>query len=1106
MKTKIKNHVLIAFVTLALGAGVGATAALNGTVKAGAETVETTASANGMCFKTGAAVRTDSDSMGIRFEAYFNADIYAAVEAGTGAAGMIVVPAKAIEGVSDDYFEHLSTVHGKTAAEISTTFLLSQFTAEDYNADDAMDYLAKGAIVNVKNANLTYEYQAVAFYKAADGDYVYSGKSDVRTISEVTDIALKSDALTEEMRVDTLEMATVLSARLEGLNKSASSDFTLEASVADGIDLADYQSKEKTVVSATLDGEAVTVAENKIALTNANAKSAVQSLKLTYNDESTLIINTTVRDYVTVNVADTQKHELYASLDGDTRVANNALTFNAGTEIPAGLTWKANGVDVTENVTVSGASVTLDAVSAGLYGGEYTLVASGELNGTVTTVNANLLLVNKIITTAEDLLAWASYGDKTNVATFERTINLSSSKTGAEDSTKTYNQAYTLNGYFELGADIDLTGKNVNAFAYFTADTGSGANTAYGLKGTFDGKGYTVYGGTYYEGGLFGAVATGSTVKNLALSNITMNSTTSDYYLGVRPSAFAETVSGTISNVLVDVIGYAWPHCQVATGFSYNLIDATLENVVVYYPFIQEASAIMSYQGSNVSISNVYAIGADNDYRFQAWGYIPGAANPTTIKLSQVDMATSFTGLDASLWNLNLNKPYFANYAKTLADFDDEISTIPTEVKEGETVTLPTLSAYATYSLGETTAASLSSNILTVSNTLEADTTLTLTVNLSAYGVENKTVEIAVQNLNYVVVEGVQKYEVYPTLDDSGVKVANATPFTVSLGAGVPDEGMTWTATDSDNVSKDATAYVSVLDGVATIDPALRGEYKLVGKNADESVSVEMNVLIVNKFISEATQLQNIKAYGDISDEGTLDNLPQYKFDGYFVLTKNLDMTDLTMTVSFTTNIADVPTNKQNEYGFIGTLDGDGYTVSSGTYSTGGLFGSVGSAGTIKNIAFVNASLAYNCSVIAANFYGTLENVLIDFVLPNNTIGKGIASGWILNATLKNVVVYAPTNATVADQYTYAAFIPYKHASYGNMDPSTFTNCYSFTNNTAGDAYGITSSMFGTDANNVKNIQRYALSNNASVITGMDTTLWNLTSAKATFIAKADKA
>ena len=174
----------------------------------------------------------------------------------------------------------------------------------------------------------------------------------------------------------------------------------------------------------------------------------------------------------------------------------------------------------------------------------------------------SVLLINKIITTANDLLHFGDYGDKTAQTTAEKSFTLrnpnNSNIPGWEGQSETVQKTmdvYVLHGYFELGANIDLTGVTFNQYANFTANCGDSDTTAsYGFAGVFDGMGYILSGGTYLEGGMFGAIAAGGIVRNVAIMNATL-SASDIYYYGYTGSVIGETFAGTLDNVLIEVVG-----------------------------------------------------------------------------------------------------------------------------------------------------------------------------------------------------------------------------------------------------------------------------------------------------------------------------------------------------------------------------------------------------------------------------------------------------------------------------------------------------------------------------------------------------------------------
>ncbi|MBR7141325.1 MAG: Ig-like domain-containing protein, partial [Clostridia bacterium] len=149
------------------------------------------------------------------------------------------------------------------------------------------------------------------------------------------------------------------------------------------------------------------------------------------------------------------------------------------------------------------------------------------------TYAVSVTVVTKVITTADELLALESYAPNVKSITWELWGN-----TGTEES---------YDGYFVLGANIDLGDRevqNINEHKYLRIwkDAEEGA----GFCGVFDGRGYTINGGVYKQGGLFGYLWKTGVIKNVAFTNATISSEQYSSIIGI-------SVWGTIENVLFHV-------------------------------------------------------------------------------------------------------------------------------------------------------------------------------------------------------------------------------------------------------------------------------------------------------------------------------------------------------------------------------------------------------------------------------------------------------------------------------------------------------------------------------------------------------------------------
>lgn len=134
---------------------------------------------------------------------------------------------------------------------------------------------------------------------------------------------------------------------------------------------------------------------------------------------------------------------------------------------------------------------------------------------------------------------------------------------------------------------------------------------------------------------------------------------------------------------------------------------------------------------------------------------------------------------------------------------------------------------------------------------------------------------------------------------------------------------------------------------------------------------------------------------------------------------------------------------------FVGTFDGQGYSIvnfrpnNGGAYS--GLLACIGVGGTVKNVSFLKAK-ANNGAVIAALCHGTIENVYIQVSEYVNTVGAN-SSGWgsaasiIANEACKDASTYI--NNVIVDydcvvpsgaQYGYPVFIAVSGSDKGHYN------------------------------------------------------------------------
>lgn len=208
--------------------------------------------------------------------------------------------------------------------------------------------------------------------------------------------------------------------------------------------------------------------------------------------------------------------------------------------------------------------------------------------------------------------------------------------------------------------------------------------------------------------------------------------------------------------------------------------------------------------------------------------------------------------------------------------------------------------------------------------------------------------------------------------------------------------------------------------------------------SADGVSGYKTTVTVVSKAISTPQEFLNLFNYLESSFE-SVNNKHLFTFKGYIVLTANLDFTNYTdykpncystsdnrrgfgficdsdfvkEKVKFT-GTADI--NKlQNlaykdsyasNYGFVGTFDGKGHTIKGLKIAALGIFPSIASGSTVKNVSFINTSIAAEGNGLAAHNNGTIDNVYMQIDSCVNTLSAaGLVQYSEVGSVIKNTVV-----------------------------------------------------------------------------------------------------
>lgn len=265
---------------------------------------------------------------------------------------------------------------------------------------------------------------------------------------------------------------------------------------------------------------------------------------------------------------------------------------------------KVGDTAVTASLDGTTLSVTglVDSLGQTVYGDKTLSVVIEKADSSLATVNVPVFVVTKILNTADDILGW-------NELSY------------AADAAPNY-----WGGYFVLGKDIDMTGKEFQGrFSYTDLCDTEGPNAwntkveyqpliwnngrKGGFRGTFDGRGHKISNLTVakWNGSLMGQLATEGIVKNVVFTDVTLNAATSL----ISPGG-----EGKIQNVYATIKAYSNGNANDSTGVFLSrdsMGGARLVNCFVKFDCATAVTdgfkALGSYHLGYGILKNVYAVG-----------------------------------------------------------------------------------------------------------------------------------------------------------------------------------------------------------------------------------------------------------------------------------------------------------------------------------------------------------------------------------------------------------------------------------------------------------------------------------------------------------------
>ena len=629
--------------------------------------------------------------------------------------------------------------------------------------------------------------------------------------------------------------------------------------------------------------------------------------------------------------------------------------------------------------------------------GERELVILGEKIG----YRVKALVVTRVIRTPSQF-----------ISTFLRSNNIANIK---------------ADGYYVLGGNIDMTGVPIIGRGWYSGD-------GRGLVGTFDGRGYTINGFELEQGGgIFGVISSEAILKNIAFTNVKVNSNGHAVVLGYA-------VYGTVQDVYVGIseLSSTYNATSATIGlFAQANANNVLKNIVVVNSAdIEPGSAVINYGTLEASTNkgaweNVMVVSVDRMFGGTDTAGDAGAAGYSK-SVQRFSTMSKLLGSDyyqqkkaeysESIWNRGTMTFWTSRYY-----FQEELNELPNSleisVKEEETL-LVNHSAFVITT--NSSKLKISDGKVIATKEIPAGDKAWIKV---VWGNYSKTISVKT------------KWEVQTDVIYD-LNISGQTDLVVS-GLPVNQENVKVYFKKTDGTETELNA--SCIDGKLIVSMADILAVQSTLATGDNPIRVDVegeDDLYINGVklvwvIHNATELLEMKSHL-LVDESV--------YTGYLALGADVDLNGVAIKNSGLMN--------QN---FAGIFDGRFYEISNLNADTGniGLFGNV--SGTIRNLRVVNATVSsYTGAVVGGSLTGTLEYIYVEGSVTKDGMASGsnlanfgaglLAARIEADAKINNVIVNA---IEIGDDLRLATAFGKLHGD--NASISSFTSCYAV--NASGETY-----------------------------------------------------
>ncbi len=622
-------------------------------------------------------------------------------------------------------------------------------------------------------------------------------------------------------------------------------------------------------------------------------------------------------------------------------------------------------------------------------------------------------------------------------------------------------------GYYVLGNDIEFKNPTYNDSKYLAYDVSGngGIPENAGFNGTFDGRGHTISNIYMYSttanrnvtNGIFGTIGMKGVVKNVSFVFGGGCNWVTCY--------LANAIAGTVDNVFiqVDLATYGTFYSANMGVMAYRILpSATVTNTVTYLsgaPYSNGAdysSGVHSFANrvdngatlqNNYTVVDGYALAEDvSRYDDEELKYYT-ADTLNTLELVKEGFVEEYWNLTDGLLpimksSLNLTQPrlsIMSNFATSGSEVEILLNCFEHRLFD------VVASAGTVLDGGNGEGQQDKKYILD----LDGVWAQTVTVDLKILGRTVDSVEIEVsavqeqeidlnKSVNYTLMSWNNTDKAWSN-NGEDLTVTGLTALegqAISYAYVVNESGETQklegTTLNGTTLVIPSTALTTISTGDLTLN-VVAGANKYLMKLSVVTAELSTEEQFVSVFLSATWMGSAWKC--DASHPEYDIFLQEMTYGGYYVLTNNIQFSDTYYYGAHTAwnNSGGLPI--PTGVGFNGILDGRGYTISnlgvdvySGYYScVRGIFGTIGTRGVIRNIAFVNGRMAGSsaqsvASYLANGIAGTMENVFVHLDLSKSTIDAAgeinvFSYGASQGASFINCVAYV-TGATPSGNKT----------------------------------------------------------------------------------------